>query len=165
MFDYEDIFLEGYYDALCEMEDEYDDYEDAEDCYEDAYLEGYYDALNEASSTAKYLNHHSIVGSFTPGLASFINSQLKQGDGMFSVSKLYPKYVKYCKKKGYTPISKNEFTKEGKKYYKKKTKYDIARVATDITPIGGSVGSAGSAYLRRRSDFVDKAGMKHDIND
>lgn len=46
---YEDIFMEGYYDALCEMEDDYDDYDELEE----AYLEGYYTALMESSKNAR----------------------------------------------------------------------------------------------------------------
>lgn len=50
---YDELFLEGYYDALEEAEENlnyYDDIEneiDFDNKYEDAYMEGYYDALNE----------------------------------------------------------------------------------------------------------------------
>jgi len=47
---YEDLFLEGYYDAINEMEDSYD-----EEDLEEAYLEGYYAALNEANKYEKYM--------------------------------------------------------------------------------------------------------------
>jgi hypothetical protein len=49
----DDAYLEGYYDALSESEEDLDIYDydddgvDFEDDYDDAYLEGYYDALNE----------------------------------------------------------------------------------------------------------------------
>jgi bisphosphoglycerate-dependent phosphoglycerate mutase len=44
---YEDLFLEGYYDAINEMESE--EYNE----YEEAYMEGYYAALNETSKTTR----------------------------------------------------------------------------------------------------------------
>lgn len=43
MFNYDDIFLEGYYDALFKNEEEHDEYDELEE----AYLEGYYTALME----------------------------------------------------------------------------------------------------------------------
>jgi hypothetical protein len=45
---YEDLFLEGYYDALNELQ-ESEDYDE----YEEAYMEGYYAALNETSKATK----------------------------------------------------------------------------------------------------------------
>jgi hypothetical protein len=45
----DNIYLEGYYDALEEMEDDYSN------DYEDAYLEGYYTALMETSRATKEL--------------------------------------------------------------------------------------------------------------
>jgi len=56
---FDEAFMQGYYDALNEME-EYDEYEE-EDAYEsyneedleNAYLEGYYAALNETSAATK----------------------------------------------------------------------------------------------------------------
>jgi len=53
---YDEIFMEGYYDALAEAEDDldiYDDYDneiDFDNEYEDAYMEGYYTALDEIIS-------------------------------------------------------------------------------------------------------------------
>jgi hypothetical protein len=47
---YEDLFLEGYYDALNELQEseEYDE-------YEEAYMEGYYAALDEANKYEQYM--------------------------------------------------------------------------------------------------------------
>jgi len=54
---YEELFLEGYYDALNEIEeDSYDEYEAYnEEDLEEAYLEGYYAALNEANKYEQYM--------------------------------------------------------------------------------------------------------------
>ena len=178
MFDFEDIYLEGYYDAI-----------------------KYINFLNEGSSVAKYLNHHSIGGTlFGPSLFRWFNSELKKGDSFMGVAKLYPKYHQYCLKRGYSPLPKGEFIKEGKKYYEMKGKVDLGQFGGEvggniITGIGNAAttgalvsGSAGAANLgaaaglggigyalnrasaigseayRRSSKFVDKTKMKHDID-
>ena len=173
--------------------------------YEDIYLEGYYDALeyiNESkSSVQNYLNHHSIGGTlFGPPLFRWFNSELKKGDSFMGVGKLYPKYHNYCLKRGYSPLSKGEFIKEGKKYYELKAKVDIgqfgAGLAGDLisTPaaiagntalaagtataagigaaygaigIGGAIqtaGKIGSTLYRRSDKFTKKAGMRNDLD-
>lgn len=188
---YSDLFLEGYYDALEEMED--------------LFLEGYIDAINEGSTTAKYLNHHSLGGTFFgPALFRWFNSELKKGDSFMGVHKLYPSYLKYCAKRGYSALSKEEFIEEGKKYYALKAKVDLNQFggvlagntlgyigggiaqagATRAVATGGVLGGAGiagggavaalgglantagligSEVYRRRPEFVDKANMRHDI--
>jgi len=59
---YEELFLEGYYDALNEIEeDSYDEYEAYnEEDLEEAYLEGYYAALNETSQYNKQ-EHNKVL--------------------------------------------------------------------------------------------------------
>lgn len=172
--------------------------------FENIYLEGYYDAIefmNEASSTAKYLNHHSIGGTlFGPPLFRWFNSELKKGDSFMGVAKLYPKYHNYCLKRGYKPLPKAEFIKEGKKYYELKAKTDLGQSVTGavggiIGNVGGNIastalltggataaniglatalsgvgvgvdraGAIGSEFYRRSNNFLDKAGMRHDLD-
>jgi len=180
---YEELFLEGYYDALEELND--------------IFLEG--------STTAKYLNHHSLGGTFFgPPLFRWFNSELKKGDSFMGVHKLYPKYLKYCAKRGYSALSKEEFIEEGKKYYTLKAKVDVNQLggsvlggalsgygttmadaaAMDTAITGGAIStsalSAGTAFgiagglmaagsniasevYRRKPEFVDKAKMRHDL--
>jgi len=172
------------------------------------FIEGYCDALAflEGSSTAKYLNHHSLGGTFFgPPLFRWFNSELKKGDSFMGVKRLYPKYVRYCAKRDYKPLPEKEFIKEGKKYYELKAKVDLGQfgvstggalvsgigstignaaalnaMTTGVTSIGGMVGGAtlgalgsmatmgstiGSEVYRRRRGFIDKAHMRHDIDD
>lgn len=157
-----EAFLEGYYAAL---EDFRQDYEEE---LGEIFMEGYCDAITEASSTARYLNHHSIGGSlFGPGLLRFLNAHLKQKNrGSFRVEKLYPKYLRYCADNGFTPLKKEEFVKEGKKYYHQKQYADLAQAGTEVIGLGG-LGTIGNAVYRRSNafDFVDDAGMRNDIPD
>lgn len=128
--------------------------------YEEMFMEGYYDAiqeLNEGSSTQDYLAHHTTAGDWlSAGLISYgvASSKLKDKS---KIEKIYDKYVKYCKSSALKPVKKDTFIKEATKFYRQRknnmgTKAAVGILAAPFT--GGLSGIAGdiSATAGQRSD-------------
>lgn len=80
-YDVNDAFLEGYSDALLEMEQDSD--------YEDAYLEGYYAALNEETKNSRIIAPTLRGGD--------ISGDLKNGLGIGSAKERSSAVKKYLK--------------------------------------------------------------------
>lgn len=142
--------------------------------YEEIFMEGYYDAiqeLNEGSSTQDYLAHHTTAGDWlSAGLISYgvASSKLKDKS---KIEKLYDKYVKYCKSSALKPVNKDTFVKEATKFYRQRKKNMGTKAAASIlaAPITGglsSIAGAISSTVGQRSDkFRRTAKMIDDYDD
>jgi len=134
--------------------------------YEDIFMEGYEDAindiLNEASSTQKYLNHRSVAGDiFSNGIASTLNSNSRQNG---SVAELYDYYVNYCQNTlNCKPLPKEQFVREGKKFFAKRTNTSLYKfVANCLLPFAGNI---GAAIYNRSTEFKNSAHMIDDYDE
>jgi len=134
--------------------------------YEDIFMEGYEDAindiLNEASSTQKYLNHRSVAGDIlSNGIASAIRSSGRKNG---SVANLYDNYVAYCQNNlDCKPLSREQFIREGKKFYANRQTTSLYKfLANFIIPFSGSI---GGAVYNRSSSFKNAAHMIDDYDE
>lgn len=139
--------------------------------YEEMFMEGYYDAiqeLNEGSSTQDYLAYHTTAGDWlSTGLISYgvASSKLKDKS---KIEKLYDKYVKYCKSSALKPVKKDTFVKEAIKFYRLRkknmgTKAAVGILAAPFTAgLSGIAGSISAIAGQRSDDFRNSAQMIDD---
>ena len=127
-----EAFLEGYSDALLEMEEDND--------YEDAYLEGYYTALDESNNVAgKYYSKKHLPADIASGILPFTNTtqSIRAATTHTKSSSLnqdYNEYLSLCKEYKVKPMSKDKFIKKAKEFYRRRA-------------IGKGVSIAGDAYI------------------
>lgn len=126
-----DAFLEGYSDALLEMEEDNN--------YEDTYLEGYYTALMETRNVAKdMMTKKHLTADIASGLVPFTNTTQAIRANKFKNNKgylnsLYNDYVEQCEKQEVKPMPKDEFIKKTKKFYERRRIGKAIAIGTDVT--------------------------------